>query len=347
MSKNKISKQIEHFSTMATIVSPLCSKYNANSVKPFLEGAQIYAENFRSSAEFSNLLRLHKSFMSGSISICNRLFDNYEASKQNSVYDWSRHFFNLLNASKKVIDEAYNLAYTVGRDDTTTKTIIDEEKNPLVKIKRKVILEEGDYDIYKKNMFDWKCSIQALYVEEEYMKHIVNMCNSRKSKFNPKEAKVNRCSLRRTITLPDRDFETTPQLCVLNAELMTHKSNVEMHEKKNKLTIVDIDNYLTVYGQYQRELVAFVFTNFATLYNETCVQCIKVFLEQQHSIVFNLLEKRKKLVVAEREKQNENKRMEHIAWNDIDKTTLYTNQVCGSSGQDSCVTQTKVVGSLE
>lgn len=346
MSKIILSKQIEYFSTMATIISPLCSKYNTNSIKPFLEGAQIYAENFRSSTEFSNLLRLHKSFMAGSINICNRLFDNYEASKQNAVYDWSRHLFNLLNASKKVVDQAYNLAYTVGRDDSLTKISIEKEKNPLVRIRRKVILEDGEYDVYKKNMFDWKCSIQSLYVEEEYMKHIVEICNSRKSKFNPKEVKVNACTIRRTITIPDSDFESTPQLCVLNAELMTHKTNIDRHEKNEKLTLTDIDNYLIVYNQYQHELIAFVFTNFLILYNETCVQCIKVFLEQQHSIVFNLLDKRKKLLSKDIKTQNENKRIDNVAWNAIDKTNSYTNQIC-EGGQDLCSNQSKVVGSLE
>lgn len=347
MSKNKLARQIDKFSSSATIIAPLCSKYNASSIKPFLEAAQIYNENFRSSTEFANLLRAHRLLMQGSISICNRLFDNYEASKQNAIYDWSKHFFNCLNAAKQVVDEAYNLAYTVGRDDFTTKTIIEKEQNPLVRIQRKVILEDGEYDVYKKSMFDWKCSIQALYVEEQYMKHIVEMCNARKSKFNPREAKLNTCTLRRTITIPDREFESTPQICVLNAELMTHKANIERLEKSDKLTKEAIDQYLLVYNRYQRELIAFVFINFNKLYNETCVQCIKIFLEQQHSIVFNLLQRRKRILIRETEVATENRRMDEIAWTDNNKTNNQTFVPACSGGADSCLNQTKVVGSLE
>lgn len=342
MSKNKLSKQIENFSSVSTIISPLCSKYNGNSIRPFIEAAQVYNENFRSSIEFSNLLRAHQNLMLGSINICNRLFDNYEAAKQNAIYDWSKHFFNVLNVAKRLVDEAYNLAYTVGRTDNATRTTIDKEENPLVQIERKVIIDDADYEIYRKSMFDWKCSIQALYVEEQYMKHIVEMCNSRKSKFNPNEATLNRCTLRRTITVPDMEYEATPHICILNAEMITHKLKIEDHEKTGKLTVEDIDSYLLVYQRYQRELISFVFTNFSRLYNETCVQCIKIFLEQQHSIVFNLIQRRKRLIVAQTEKYNEERRTEGIAWNgdgggDISKTKC-TN--------DLCTNQVKVVGSL-
>lgn len=197
-------------------------------------------------------------------------------------------------------------------------------------------------------MFDWKCSIQALYVEEQYMKHIVEMCNSCKSKFNPKEVKVNTCTLRRTITIPDGDYESTPQICVFNAELMTHKMKIEKHEKNDKLAVYDIDNYLLVYSRNQREWIAFVFTNFSKLYNETCVQCIKIFLEQQHSIVFNLLQRRKKLVLRDMEKASENKRLEEITWNDTDKTNdTYPNRLCSNGNTESCVNETKVIGSLD
>lgn len=339
MSKNKLSKQIENFSSVATVISPLCSKYNGNSIRPFLEAAQVYTENFRSSVEFSNLLRAHRNLMQGSISICNRLFDNYEAAKQNSIYDWSKHFFNVLNAAKRVIDEAYNLAYTVGRTDPTTRTTIEKEQNPLVQIERKVILEDGDYEAYRKTMFDWKCSIQALYVEEKYMKHIVEICNSRKTKFNPKDVSINKCNLRRSLVIPETDYESTPHICILNAELMTHKLKIEDHEKNNKLTVDDIDNYLLVYQRYQRELISFVFMNFAKLYNETCVQCIKIFLEQQHSIVFNLIQRRKNLIAANMEKANEERRKEEIAWDDINKTK-------SPCADESCSNQIKVVGSL-
>lgn len=215
MAKTKLSKQVEICSSYAIIVSPLCSKYNANSIKPFQEGAQVYNENYRSSAEFANVLRLHKNFLKGSISICNGLFDNYEPSKQGSVYTWSKHLFNFINVSKQILDEVYNMAYTVGRDDDTTKNIIDKEINPLVKIKRKVILEDGEYDIYKKTIFDWKCSIQAIYVEEQYMKHIVQMCISRQPIVNPNETVVNggnTCAFRRTTTINDRPNESTPRL---------------------------------------------------------------------------------------------------------------------------------------
>ncbi|WBR61494.1 hypothetical protein [Drosophila suzukii associated hytrosavirus 1] len=344
MSKNKLSRQIDNFSKQATIISPLCSKYNATYVKPFMEAAQIYNENFRSSTEFMNLLRAHANFLHGSIGICNRLFDNYEPSKQNSIYDWSKHFFNLLNASKKLLDEAYNLAYTVGRTDPTTKTIIAKEENPLVKIRRKVIIEDGDYDTYKKTMFNWKCSIQALYVEEQYMKHLVDICNSRKSRFNPREVKENTCTLKRSITVPQYDYESTPQICVLNAELMVHKSKIDIYEKKNKLKVEDLDTYLNIYNRYQKELIAFVFTNFSRLYNETCVQCLRIFLEQQHSIIFNLLEKRKKLISHEVEKINENRRLDGLTWTDIDKTTqVQANTDCKT---DLCLNQSKIVGSL-
>lgn len=351
MSKQKLSKRIDHFASIASIVSPLCAKYNVNSIKPFIEGAQVYNENFRSSVEFINTLRLHREFMVGSIAICSRLFDNYEPAKQSYIYVWSKHLFDLLNAAKTIIDESYNLAYTVGRSDATTKTIIDKETNPLVKIHRKVILEDSDYDTYKKNMFNWKCTTQSIYVEERYMKHIVELCNSRKSKFNPKEAKLNTCTLRRTITIPDNDYSSTPQLCVLNAELYTHKAKIELHEKNNKLTTSDIDNYVLVYTRYQRELISFVFLNFSKLYNEQCVQCIKIFLEQQHSIMYNLLERRKKLVAEAAERTNENKRLDDIAWTNIDKTTsAYINseeETCSAGNSKFCTNQTKVVGSLE
>lgn len=343
MSKNKLSKQIDIFASRAITISPLCGRYNVNSVQPFQEGAQVYNENFRSGTEFANILRLHRNFLKGSIRICNRLFDNYEPSKQSLVYLWSKHFFDLLDASKRVIDEAYNLAYTVGRDDKNTLTSIEKESNPLVNIQRKLILEDGEYDSYKRNMFDWKCSIQSLYVEEQYMKHIVDMCNSRKSKFNPREAKINRCTLRRTITIPDREFENTPQLCILNAELFVHKSKIEKQEKDDKLTIEDVDNYLQIYNRYQYELVTFVFTNFSTLYNETCVQCIKIFLEQQHSIIFNLLQKRNRLTAKKIQVSKLEGRGEQISWSEnIDKTSS-----CITGNIDSCINQSKVVGSLE
>lgn len=346
MSKVKLLKQLERFASLASIVSPLCSKYNNSSVKPFLESAQIYSENFRSSTEFTSLLQAHQRFMMGSVSICNRLFDNYEASKQNSIYDWSKHFFNLLAAAKRVIDDAYNLAYTVGRTDPTTKTIIEKEDNPLVQIQRKVILEEGEYDAVKKSMFDWKCGIQALYVEEQYMKHIVEMCNSRKTKFNPNEAQLNTCTLRKTMTIPENSYAgRTPTICVLNAELINGKMRIETHEKNGSLAVDDIDNYLAVYNRYQRELIAFVFANFAQLYNEPCVQCIKIFLEQQHSIVFNLLQRRKKLVNAAVEKRDEDMRHDHIVWNDIDKSRL-AEGTCDSNSS-ACFGPTKVVGSLQ
>lgn len=346
MSKPKLSKQIENFSSMASIISPLCSKYNANSIKPFLAAAQIYKDNFRSGVEFSNLLRAHQNLMNGSISICNRLFDNYETAKQNAIYDWSKHFFNVLNAAKLVVDDAYRLAYTVGRDDVVTKTSIETEKNPLVQIQRKVIVSDGDYDTYKKTMHDWKCSIQSLYVEEQYMNHIVEMCNARKTKFSPREAKMNTCTLRRTVTMPANDQGSTPQICVLNAQLLTQKQEIDSREKNNKLAVEDIDSYLMIYNRYQQELIAFTFTNFSQLYNEKCVQCLKIFLEQQHSIVFNLLQRRKRLVTSLTEKENENKRMEQIAWNDIDKT-IYVTRSCSDANPDaSCLNKTKVVGSL-
>lgn len=347
MCTNKLKKQIENFSTLASLISPLCQKYNNNFIKPFLNAAQVYKENYRSSTEFLNLIRFHKNLMHGSIGICNSLFENYEELKQKAVYEWSWYFFNALHGAKKVLDEAYNLAYTVGRDDIVTKTLIENETNPLVQIQRKVILDDTDYDVYKKTMFDWKCNIQALYVEEQYMKHVVELCNSRKSKFNPREAKINKCTLRKTITIPDRDYESTPQICVLNAELIVQKTKIDLHEKNEKLTTEDIDNYIYIYSQYQRELIAFVFTNFSTLYNETCVQCIKVFLEQQHSIIFNLLQKRKILAVKIAEKIIEDKRIDKITWNDIDKVTSYSNNVCeNGSNSNSCNNKVKVVGSL-
>lgn len=346
MSKIKLSKQIENFSSMASFVSPLCSKYTANSIKPFLSAAQVYNENYRSKTEFTTLLRAHQQLLHGSISICNRLFDNYEAAKQNAIYDWSNHFFNLLKSSKLVIDDAYRLAYTVGRTDQTTKQLIDTEKNPLVKIQRKVILEDGEYDTYKKTMHDWKCNVNALYVEEQYMNHIVEMCNTRKSQFNPTSAQMNVCTLRRSIIVPDRDFESTPRICVLNAELLSQKHQIEEHEKNGKLTTDDIDNYIRVYNHYQRELIAFTFTNFSRLYNEKCIQCIKIFLEQQHSIVYNLLKRRKKIISTMVENDNEKKRLDEIAWTDIDKNT-YISQPCSGENSNSCINQTKVVGSLQ
>lgn len=347
MSRSKLSRQIERFSSTATILAPLCSKYNGQSVRPFMESAQVYNENFRSSNEFANLLRAHQNFLQGSISICNRLFDNYEPAKQASVYDWSRHFFNLLNASKKVVDEAYQLAYTVGRTDSTTVTLIEKEDNPLVHIRRKVIIDDADFETYKKTIFDWKCSIQAVYVEEQYMKHIVELCNARSSKFNPREVRVNTCRFRRTITIPDNSFESTPQICVLNAELLAHKTKVAQREKEDKLTIEDIDIYVAVYRRYQHELVAFVFLNFLTMYNETCVQCVRVFLEQQHSVMFNLLQKRRKLHAHELEKLKQQKRLDELTWSDIDKTSLHANPDAATCKSNSCLSQTKVVGSLE
>lgn len=346
MNKNKLSKRIESFITFAGIVAPLCSKYNINSIKPFLEGAQIYNENFRSITEFRNLLRLHEELCSGTINICNRLFDNYEESKQSLIYDWSKHIFNLLYGSKKIIDEAYNLAYTVGRDDATTKTLIDKEQNPLVKIYRKVIIEDGDYEAYKKSMFDWKCNIQSLYVEEQYMKHIVELCNSRNTKSNATEAKVNTCSRRKTIYISNQNYESTPNICILNAELFSHKSKIDALEKDNTISIQDIDNYIIIYKQYQHELISFVLHNFLKLYNETCVQCLKVFLEQQHSIVFSMLQKRKKLVSDEVATMNNNKRIDDLTWNDIDKVTS-KNRNCSGANQKTCINQTKFVGSLK
>lgn len=346
MNKNKLSKKIESFITFAGIVAPLCSKYNLNSIKPFLESAQIYNENFRSNTEFNNLLRLHQLFCSGSINICNRLFDNYEESKQSLIYDWSKHIFNLLDASKKIIDEAYNLAYTVGRDDTTTKSIVDKEKNPLVKIYRKVILEDGEYEAYKKSMFDWKCNIQSLYVEEQYMKHVVELCNSRNTNSNATEAKIQTCSRRKTIYVSNQNYESTPKICVLNAELYSHKSKIDNMEKENNLSVQDIDNYVIIYKHYQHELLSFVLHNFIKLYNETCVQCLKVFLEQQHGIVFSMLQKRKKILSTEVMTQIKSKQIDGLTWNDIDKATI-TNRNCSGVNQGTCTNQTKFVGSLK
>ena len=343
MNKNRLSKKIESFITFSNIVAPLCTKYNLGTIKPFLEGAQIYNENYRSNTEFRNLLRLHDEFCAGSVSICNRLFDNYEDSKQGLIYDWSKHIFNLINASKQIIDEAYNLAYTVGRDDVTTKSLIDKEQNPLVKIYRKVILEDGDYETYKKSMFDWKCSIQALYVEEQYMKHVVELCNSRNTKGGPLDAKMSTCSRRKALYVPDKNFDSTPKICVLNAELFSHKAKIDTREKEKKLSIQDIDSYVIVYKQYQHELIAFVLNNFGRLYNETCVRCLKIFLEQQHSIVFGLLQKRKRLAADELSERNNIRRMEELAWSDIDKTTFGG----GSCSGNQCTNQTKFVGSLK
>lgn len=343
MSKTKLSTQIEKFSSIASIVVPLCTKYSSNAIKPFADAAQVYVNNYRSRTEFYKLLNVHQSLMRSSIAICNRLFDNYEAAKQNAIYDWSKHVFDMLNASKLLIDEAYRLAYTVGRDDTTTKQVVDKETNPLVKIQRKVIIDDGEYETYKKTMHDWKCSIKALYVEEQYMQHIVDMCNSRNGKFNPQNAQVNECTLRRTIVVPDRENENTPRICILNSELLSHKYQIEEREKNEKLNIDDIDGYLRIYNMYQNELIAFTFTNFSRLYNEKCVQCIKIFLEQQHSIVFNLLQRRKKLVALMVEQKNEKKRIDDIAWTDINKSI---NQPC-SDNNPNCINQTKTVGSLE
>lgn len=339
MSK-KLNKQIEIFTKLASLVSSLCRKYNNNYIKPFLNGAQVYSENYRSGTEFQHLIRLHDNFMQGSISICNSLFENYEELKQKSIYEWSHHFFNLLNEAKKVLDESYILAYTVGRTDITTTSLIENETNPLVKIQRKVIIEDGDFDIYKKNIFNWKCSIQALYVEEEFMKHIVEVCNGRGSRISPQDVKVTTCRFKRSAIMPDSNFSSTPQICVLNAELINQKSKIEIQEKNSKLTVDDINNYIVAYSRYQRELVAFVFTNFIKLYNESCVQCIKVFLEQQHSIMFNLIQKRKSLIVAERVKITENKNMDNIAWSNIDK-------VSNACSKGTCSENFKVVGSID
>lgn len=353
MSKNKFAKQIEKFSSSMTIVATLCSRYTTGSLKPFLDAAQVYNENYRSSTEFQRLLQAHYNLMQGSIGICNRLFDNYEAAKQNAIYDWSKRFFAMLDAAKRIIDEAYRLAYTVGRTDSVTTNLIEKEENPLVTIHRKIILEDGEFNSYKKTMFDWKCSVGSLYVEEQYMKHLVEMCNSRQSKFNPREAKLNKCTLRRTITIPDNDFETTPQICVLNAELMTNKLYVEQQEKTQKLTTDDLDKYILIYGRYQRELITFVFSNFLYLYNEKCVQCIKIFLEQQHSIIFNLLQRRKQLIADAREKITDIQHRDNVAWaSDIDKTntTITSGNSCGISNGNfsgSCGIKPKVVGSLE
>lgn len=344
MSKTKLSTQIDKFSKLAVIISPLCSKYNSNVVKPFVDSAQIYNENFRSSTEFYNLLHANKQFFIGSISICYRLFNNYEPSKQAALYEWSRKLFNLLNSAKKIIDDAYELAYTVGRTDTVTRSIIEKETNPLVTIRRKVIIEDYDYDAYKKTMVNWKCNIQTVYVEEQYMKHVVDVCNSRKSKFNPVEAKVNTCTLRRTITIPDNDYEATPQVCMLNAEVLAAKTKIEMHDKNNSLTVDDIDNYISLYNKYRHELISFTFGNFIQLYNETCVQCLRIFLEQQHSIVFNLLQRRKTIVQAEMLKYNETQRIDNINWTDINKDTLSTTKQCSDT---VCTNPMKVVGSLE
>lgn len=343
MGKNKLTKQIENFSTLASLISPLCSRYNSESVAPFIKGAQIYNENFRSGVEFQKLLQLHKKFMVGSISICNSLFENYEELKQKLVYMWSWHLFNLLNGSKKVLDEVYKLAYTVGRTDENTVSAIEKEKNPLVKVQRYVILDDGEYETYKRSMFDWKCSIQALYVEEQYMKHIVDICNTRESKFNPQ--KTTACTSSRSIITNDRDYQSTPRLCVLNAELIVLKSKFEIQERDGKLTITDIENYMFAYGHYQRELIAFVFSNFSNLYNETCVQCVKVFLEQQHSIMFNMLEKYRNLKSKMVETITEDKRMGRVAWNDINKETSssHLNRNCENN---TCNNKIQIVGSL-
>lgn len=344
--QNKLSQQIDNFKNFASIVDTLCKRYNKYSIKPFLEGAQVYRENFRSATEFLNLLRLHRAFLLGSIDICNRLFDNYDVAKQNLIYTWSRHFFNLVNSSKKVIDAAYNLAYTVGRDDVVTNNLVAKEKNPLVEIQRRVILEEGEYDSYKKTMFDWKCNMQSVYVEERYMNSIVELCNSRHSKPHPEEVKISTCARRRAqrIIIPDNDYESTPPLCVLNAELLLNKGKIDLHEKNKQLTVEDIDNYVTIYNSYQRELISFVFTNFLQLYNETCVQCIKIFLEQQHSVVFNLLQVRKTLESRLVERNTAENLIQNISWTDINKTTTNT---CGNGGsKDSCINSVKVVGSL-
>lgn len=342
MSKTKLVKQIENFAILSNILAPLCSVYNNKGMKPFERAAQIYNENYRSSMEFANVLRHHKNLMTSSVDVCTRLFENFEENRQNSIYNWSKNFFNLLHAAKKILDEVYNLAYTVGRTDDITTLDIENEKNPLTQIKRNVIIEDGDYDIYKKTMFDWKCSIQAIYVEEEYMKHIVEICNSRKSKFNPGVVTVNACTLRRTLLVPENPVENTPHICVLNAEMMNHKMEIQRQEKNNELTITTIITYLNTFKQFQRELVSFVFTNFSALYNETSVQCLRVFLEQQHSVGFTLIQKLKKLEAIEKEKEHARTKLDHIAWNDdIDKinTTLCSRQTCAQ--------KTKAVGSLE
>lgn len=350
MIKIELKKRIEHFSSMATIIAPLCSTYNNQAVKPFIEAAQIYNENYRSGIEFESLLEKHRTFMKDSIRLCNKLFDNYIPSKQNSIYDWSKSFFNVLNASKKIIDEAYKLAYTVGRDDITTKTIIENEKNPLVKIKRRYILTDGEFETYKKNMFDWRCGIQSLYVEEQYMKHIVELCNSRKSKFDPSQAKITggnigTCQFPRVIEIYENSTDSTPQICVLNAELLLKKHQID--KAGNNINIVVISEYLQLYARYQYELISFVFTNFTTLYQEMCVQCLRVFLEQQHSIMFNLLQKQKKLISEKEVEDEEKRRINDITWNDINKNAI--NSTCGllnGSDPDPSCNQTKLVGSL-
>lgn len=343
MSKKKLTQQIERFSVLTSLVS-FCPNYNNDSIKPFIEGAQIYKENYRSNNEFINLIRLHDNLMRGSVSICNSLFENYEPLKQKLIYEYSRNFFNLLNGAKKIIDEVYKLAYTVGRNDETTTTIIENEKNPLIEIHRKVILSDGDYEIYKKTMFNWKCSIQSIFIEEQYMKHIVELCNSRKSKFNPLEVKINKCSFRKVLSIPDKNFESTPTICRLNSELKQKKTDFEIKEKNDKLTTSDINNYIKSYREYQRELISFVFLNFSKLYNETCVQCIKVFLEQQHSIVFNMLEKLKQLEAKTIEEENKERNLDEVSWNVIDKVNSNSNKNC--KNLNSCKNKPKVVGSL-
>lgn len=353
MSKTKLIKQIENFSNIASFIYPLCPKFNNYSIKPFLEGAQVYAENFRSNVEFLNVVKLHKNFMRGSIDICTSLFENYEELKQKHIYNWSHTFFNLLHASKKVIDEIYNLAYTVGRNDSETVNLIENEKNPLVKFERKPILEESDYEIYRKSIFNWKCNIQSLYVEEQYMKHIVEICNSRNSfndnkKYNPNEISVNKCTIRKTVKISDNNSQATPPICVLNAELISHKFKVEILEKNDKLTPDDINFYIKLYNKYQRELISFVFLNFSKLYNEMCVQCIKVFLEQQHSIIFNLYQKQKFLQKNIDQLNYIQKQKENIEWSDNNSSSNYETISSSSNFKSNiCKTQSKIVGSLK
>lgn len=342
---NKLEKEIAKFSKLASIISLLCTTYNDDSVKPFIDSAQVYKSNYRSSNDFMNVIRNHKNLMKNSIRICYSLFENYEELKQKSIYEWSWHLFNLLNGAKKVMDEIYILAYTVGRDDTITTTQIQKETNPLVQIQRHVILDDGDFEVYKKSISDWKCNIQALYVEEKYMEHIVEMCNARKSKYNPKEAKINACKLRKSITLPDDNkyTDSTPNLCILNAELILYKSKIELLEKENKLTVDDINIYIIAYTRYQRELITFVFINFSKLYNETCVKCLRIFLEQQHGIVYNLIQKRKSIASSTKAKYQENTKNDNITWDNDDINKITSS--C-SNANNSCKKSLKIVGSL-
>lgn len=272
--KKALSAKLEEYNKKYQNIQAELTDENCNFVsysKAFVDSVETYKENYMLRQHFNAVT---KSFDNLSIKVGNifyQLFD-YREAKQAQIYIWAQSLMQLLFKAKVVLDETYNLAYIVGRNDPVTIKAVDAKTFPIHKLPHEIVSSK-EFQVYSCPDKSPLVNSEQFFIERDYLAQIEKLCGE----FQESVATSCDNTAFRNVN--------TPVICTLNSKFQSLKIRID---EMKPVSLELKSEYLKLWAEFFKTLVSILFRNFVAFFNKRIMQKIYIFVAQQHQFAYNL-----------------------------------------------------------